>query len=110
MAAAAIEVITGVHPHPGYIGTYKNRSECLELIRRETGRSGVEFIWRQVMAENLIQERGINFAQRGDPVMIRRGSGHSIGIVGMDGALIVAAARGLVRIDRSKALTSWSIQ
>lgn len=110
MAAVAIQAMTGKHPHPEYIGAYSTRSECRALIRRETGKSGVEFIWQQVMQENGIQECPVKCAQRGDAVLIKRGkSGSSVAIVGLDGRLVVAGDVGLLLVDRGLAVRAWRV-
>jgi len=109
-AAAAIQVMTGTHPHPEYIGTYSTRVQCRDLIRRETGHSGVQFIWRKVMQEHGIEEGPPGFAQRGNPVLIKRGSsGYSVGIIGFGGEIEVAASLGLKRASRAQAVSSWRV-
>lgn len=109
MAAAAIEAMTGVHPDPSCVGAYSNRGQCNCLIKRRTGKFGAQHIWRQVMQQNGYEERPASFAQRGDPVLIKRTSSYSVGIVALDGDVIVAASKGLVKIPRDRAVSSWQI-
>lgn len=109
MAAAAIEAMTGAHPDPSFIGAYKTRPQCKYLIEKHTGKTGAEHIWRKVMQQSGYVERGAAFAQRGDPVLIKRTGGYSVGIIALDGDVIVAAGKGLVKIPRSKAVSSWQI-
>lgn len=109
-AAGAIQAITGEHPNPSYIGSYKTRSQALDVIRAKTGgKSGVQFIWRQVMESCGFKEIAANFAQRGDPVLVRRGSGHSVAVVGLSGNLMVPVKLGLASIDRKSAVTAWRV-
>lgn len=108
-AAAAIQAITGEHPNPTFIGAYATKWQAKDLIKRETGHAGVQFIWRKVMKLRGFEEIAVGFAQRGDPVLVRRGSGHSLAVISLSGKLMVATQVGLASIDRSLAVSAWRI-
>jgi len=107
--AAAIQAMTGTHPAPEYVGVYSNRSGAIDLIKRETGRTGAEFIWRKVMQKNGFIEGSAKFAQRGDPVLVSRKTDNSIGILGPDCRLFVLSRHGLAIVDRSFIVRSWQV-
>lgn len=112
MAAAAIEVMNGKHPHPEYIGQYHDRLSCLQLIKQETGTFDAGAMWAKVMLENGFPEIAPMMAQRGDALMVRDPTAENvIGILGMDGKIVICRRDGIARADptRTIILKAWRI-
>lgn len=101
--ASAIEAITGVDVAVEFRGRYASRDEARQIA------GSVEAAAVRVAAQFDLRAIGACFAQRGDISLVRRGGDASLGLIGLDGDLVVAGGRGLVKIGRGLAKRAWRV-
>jgi hypothetical protein len=108
--AGAIEAMTGVDMAAELRGKYSSRQEAFAVIRRLCGRATMTAVADHLSAAFGIAEVPVAFAQRGDPVQLRRGRAARLGLVAMHGTeILVPYAGGLLRLPLSHAVRAWRI-
>jgi hypothetical protein len=108
--ANAIEAMTAIDVAEPLRGTYSNRREALAAIKALCGRPTMEAVAEYLSSKHGIPEIPVRCAQRGDPVMLRRGRTSSLGIVAMHGTEILTPYKdGLLRLPLSQASRAWHI-
>lgn len=108
--SGAIEAMTGIDVADDLRGKYATRKEAFAAIQRLCGRPTMPAI-ADCLAERFgIAELPVAFAQRGDPVQLRRSRAASLGLVAMHGTEILTPyAAGLLRLPLSYAARAWHI-
>lgn len=108
--AGAIAAMTGVDVAADLRGEYSSRKEAFAAIQRVCGRPTMPAIADCLAERYSIAEEPVAFAQRGDPVQLRRGRAASLGLVAMHGTEILTPyADGLLRLPLSHAVRAWRI-
>ena len=101
--------MTDVDVAAPFRGQYGSRREAYRAIKAYAGRASVEAVTEQVTAEHAMPEVSPLRARRGDVVLLRRPKDFSLAIVGLDGAILAAVARGFERIPSSFAVRAWRV-
>jgi len=108
--ADAIAAMTGVDVAADLRGKYGSRIEAFELIRAQAGLPAMEAIAEKLASDFNLHEIAILRAERGDPVMLRRGRRSSLGIVAMHGTEVLTPFRhGLLRLPLNHATRAWHV-
>jgi hypothetical protein len=108
--AGAIAAMTDVDVAAELRGKYSSRREAFASIQRLCGRPTMPAVADYLAARFEIAETPVAFAQRGDPVQLRRGRAASLGLVAMHGTEILTPfADGLLRLPISHATRAWHI-
>lgn len=113
-AANVVEVLTGVDPAKEVRGVYDDARSALEFIRDG---GGLEKLVDAVLEScGLLAVIPPGLAQRGDVVLLRNhrqapwAGEYALAVVGLDGALLVPAAKGLERLPLDEAaVKAWRI-
>lgn len=101
---SAIEAMTGVDPAVRLRGKYRSIAEARQLV------GSVRAVAEGYAAQLKMPEIGVMHARRGDLVLIERPRAYSLGLVALDGKhLLVAGARGIVKIPRIRACRAWMV-
>jgi hypothetical protein len=108
---SAIEAMTGIDPGGEWRGKYDSPEGARSMIRAELLVSGEVNHWvRAVAAAQRMGKVAPAQAQRGDVVLLKRGRrGYSLGLVGLDGGVLVAGWKGLVAAPRELAVLAWRV-
>ncbi len=99
----AIQAMTGVDLAREYRGCYGSAEEARALAK------SVRAVAEQVAARHGLFEVSPQHAGRGDVVLIRRPRGHSLGLVVLNGGVLVAGAKGLMFAPRILAARAWRV-
>jgi hypothetical protein len=108
-ACDAILAMTHVDIAAPFRGQYGSRSEAYRAIEAYAGRASVEAVTERVISENGMPEVTPLKARRGDLVLLRRPKDFSLAIVGLDGAILAAGARGFERVPSCFAVRAWRV-
>jgi hypothetical protein len=116
--ASAIEAMTGVDPAQKYRGKYSTMREARDVAEDvwlpfDSRRSSwIAFLVEAVTEQNQMVEVSRYRARRGDVALIKRSSGHSLGIVSLNGSSVtVVAGDCLIGIpfSRIKSARAWRV-
>ena len=100
-----IKTITGVDLGVDYRGVYKNLDGAKLALKRDGGS-----LYHATIKKLGLPMNNVNFAQRGDLVMLRGDEGLSLGIVDNSGAKILGYNHtGLLSHPLSRAIKAWKI-
>lgn len=107
--AGAIDAKCAVDLAADLRGTYHSRESAAEAVQRLCGGSTV-----LQAAEHLFELYGcaaepVDFAQRGDAVLLQMEQTELLGIVAMDGRLVAPGPRGLLYFRRQCAVRAWRV-
>ena len=108
-ACDAILAMTGVDVAAPFRDGYGSRREAYRAIKEYAGRASVEAVTARVTAENQMPEVTPRQARRGDVILLRRPKDFSLAIVGLDGTILAAGARGFERVPSSFAVRAWRV-
>lgn len=102
-----LESMTGVNYAAGIKG-YKNRKGARSIIAQY---GSLDQLVESIAAEHKLQEVPVNFAHRGDPVIVEHNLGRSLGLIDLTGrSIIVAQGRGFTRVPRHMAERAWRLE
>ncbi len=88
---------------------YDTKLKSLRIIR-DKGDGTIDGLADYVATRWELPECGINFANRGDPVLCDTELGRTFGVIDLTGRLIVcAAARGFVRLPLATGVRAWHL-
>jgi len=108
--AGAIAAMTEVDVAAELRGKYSSRREAFTAIQRLCGWPTMPAVADYLAERFVIAETPVVFAQRGDPVQLRRGRAASLGLVAMHGTEILPPyADGLLRLPLSHATRAWHV-
>lgn len=112
-ACDAVQVITGTDLAADFRGKYADARAALVAIREYAG-GGIDLLAEKKAAQFGLKEVPINFASRGDIVLIQQDgdpeSRLALGIVGMNGRhALCAGDEGLKHITREQWVKAWKI-
>jgi hypothetical protein len=106
--ADAVLAMTGTDLAGEFRGRYHSRREALDLCKSYSGARTVRSL--AVKAFQVLPEVPVSLAQRGDIVLVRRSSDHSLGIISLSGRDIMAlSSEGCSRLALSSAVRAWRI-
>ena len=108
--ADAIQTITGVDLACGLRAKYSSLREARWILRARYGSGSIVRSVAKLFSVAAIPEVPPRLAHRGDPVIARRGTDFQIGVIGLNGSIVITSeANGLVRVSRSLAVRAWHI-
>lgn len=105
----AIVAMTGADVAAPLRGQYHSRRQAFRAIELFAGRASVEAATERITTEHHMTEISPGYAQRGDILLLDRAFDCSLAIVGLDGTLLAAAARGYERAPLSLARRAWRL-
>jgi hypothetical protein len=108
--ADAIQATTGVDVADPLRDKYRTRTEAFAAIKVLCGKASMEAVAAYLAARHGIQEVPVLCAQRGDAVVLGKGSRSALGIVAMHGTEILTPYKdGILRLPLSHALKAYRI-
>lgn len=108
--ANAVEAMTGVDIAAAFRGRYHSRAEAMDLCEQYSGGRSIRYLVTKALREQGLVQAPASTAQRGDIVLVRRGTSYSLGIVGLNGREIVAAAEhAYLRLPLNLAVCAWRV-
>ena len=108
--ADAILSITGKDIAEELRGRYSSLREARWILRARCGSSSIERSVAKLFSVAGLPEVSPLFAHRGDPVIARGGSDFQIGVVGLNGSIVInSETQGLIEIPRTLAVRAWHI-
>ena len=108
--ADAIRAITGEDLACGLRARYSSLREARWILRARYGSASIERSVAKLFSVAGLPEVSPRFAHRGDPVIARGGSDFQIGVVGLNGSIVINSERhGLIDIPPSLAVRAWHI-
>lgn len=109
--ADALAAMTGEDVAPELRGVYSNRREALAAIGRICGAPRMDALAAHLAAANGLREVPVAMAHRGDPVVLRRGTRSSLGIVDLyHGFLLTPCKFGLLRLRLDHATRAFHLE
>jgi hypothetical protein len=109
-SCSAIAAMAGHDLAAWFRGRYRTRKEAMQLIRERTGHTGVKAIAEYAAAECGLPSVSVSMAQRGDMVLVGRGSKAVLGIVSLLGTDVMCLNKtGIVRVALEHATAAWRI-
>ena len=108
--ADAIRAITGEDLARDLRARYSSLREARWILRARFGSASIERSVAKLFALAGLPEVSPRFAHRGDPVIARGGSDFQIGVVGLNGSIVInSETQGLIEIPRTLAVRAWHI-
>jgi len=108
--ADAILAVTGEDLAAGLRGHYSSLREARWLLRARYGSASIERSVARLFSIAGIPEITPGFAMRGDPVIARSGRDFQIGLVALNGSIIInSETKGLASVPRSLVTRAWHI-
>jgi len=108
--ADSIQAMTGIDVGEPLRGKYRTRVEAFSAIKALCGRASMEAVAAYLAHQHNIPEVPVLSAQRGDAVVLRKGSRSSLGIVAMHGTEILTPYKdGILRLPLSLATAAYHI-
>lgn len=108
--ADAIRTITDEDLASGLRGNYSSLKEARWLLRARYGSASIERSVARLFSAAGVRVVGTGFAQRGDAVIARNGVDFQIGVVGLNGSILINSENeGLVNVPRSFMTRAWCI-
>jgi hypothetical protein len=105
-----VEAMTGHDMAAWFRGRYSTRKQALELVRERTGHPSVKAIAEYAAAECEMRPVGILMAQRGDMVLVGKGSKAVLGIVSLLGTDVMCqGTSGITRVAFEHAVAAWRV-
>ena len=102
--ADAIQTITGEDLASGLRAGYSSLHEARWLLRAKYGSASIEQSVAGLFSVAAIPEIAPRLAHRGDPVIARSGRDFQIGVMGLNGSIVInSEMKGLVSVPRSLA-------
>lgn len=106
--ADAVLAMTGADIAAEFRGRYRSRREAFTLAENYAGKRSIRALIEKALAQ--LPEVPVLCAQRGDPMLIRRGSDYSLGLIDLSGQRIVKpAASGFVTFPLTHAVCAWRV-
>jgi hypothetical protein len=105
----AIEAMTGVDVAAPLRGQYSSRKQAFRAIEKYAGHPSVQAVTERVTRDHEMPEVTPLLAQRGDVVLLERSYDFSLALVGLDGAILAAAAVGFEHAPLSLATRAWRV-
>ena len=106
----AIETITGEDLASGLRASYSSLREARWILRARYGSASIERSVAKLFSVAAIPEIAPRLAHRGDPVIARSGRDFQLGVMGLNGSIVVnSETNGLVSVPRSLAARAWNI-
>ena len=107
--ADAILAVTGLDLANGLRLQYSSLREARWLLRARYGSSSIEKSVATLFFRAGFPQSAPGLAQRGDPVMARQGRDFQIGVIGLNGSVVInSETKGLVRLPRSLVTRAWN--
>lgn len=108
--ADAIQAMTDVDIADVYRGKYSSRDTAMALVKEIDGKASVQACaYGRALAYGM-KEVPVNFAQRGDMILVTRARDYSLGIVAPTGRHIIIALRvGYGLVDISRGCRAWRV-
>jgi hypothetical protein len=108
--ADAILAVTGDDLAAGLRGSYSSLGEARWLLRARYGSASIERSVARLFSIAGIPGITPGFAMRGDPVIARSGRDFQIGLVALNGGIIInSETKGLTSVPRSLVTRAWHI-
>ena len=108
-ACNCIKLITGMDVAKPWRGRYKTHRGAAGTLRRIAG-GGLEAVAETIAATNNFEEVPVNFARRGDVVLLDEERGPALCVVGSDGVFAVGPGPdGLKRVPVIDCRRAWRI-
>ena len=108
--ADAIRTITGADLACGLRARYSSLREARWILRARYGSASIERSVAKLFSVAELPEVSPRFAHRGDPVIARGGSDFQVGVVGLNGSIVInSETQGLIEIPRTLAVRAWHI-
>ena len=108
--ADAIQTITGEDLAIGLRATYSSLREARWILRARYGSASIERSVARLFSVAAIPEIAPRLANRGDPVIARSGRDFQIGVMGLNGSIVInSETKGLASVPRSLATRAWHI-
>lgn len=106
----SIRAITGEDLARDLRARYSSLREARWILRARFGSASIERSVAKLFALAGLPEVSPRFAHRGDPVIARGGSDFQIGVVGLNGSIVInSETQGLIEIPRTLAVRAWHI-
>jgi hypothetical protein len=91
-------------------GKYSSRKQAFQLIKERTGGSGISAIAEYAAAEFGMPCVPVLMAQRGDMVLVGKGSKALLGIVSLSGMdVLCQSTNGIIRVAFEHATRAWRV-
>ena len=108
--ADAILSITGEDLAAELRAKYSSLREARWVLRARYGSASIERSVAKLFCVAGLPEVSPRFAHRGDPVIARCDSDFQIGVVGLNGSVVINSERqGLIDVPRTLAVRAWHI-
>ena len=108
--ADAIIAVTGEDVAAGLRARYSSLLEARWILRARFGSASIERSVAKLFSLAGIREIPPRFAHRGDPVIVRRGPDFQIGVIGLNGLVVInSETKGLVFVPRSIVTRAWCL-
>ena len=89
---------------------YSSLDEARWLLRARFGSRSIERSVARLFSRAGLPDCAPGLARRGDPVVVRRERNFQIGVIALDGSVVVnSETKGLVHIPRSLVTRAWHI-
>lgn len=105
----AIHAMTGVDVASPLREKYGSRKQAFRAIAKYAGHPSVQAVTERVTADHRMPEISPSLAQRGDVALITRNYDFSLALVGLDGGILAAGARGYERVPPLLAVRAWRV-
>jgi hypothetical protein len=97
--AGAIEAMTGVDVAESLRGKYHSRREAFAEIRSLCGKATMEAVAVYLAEQYGLKEVPLSFAQRGDPVVLKKGRASTLGVIAMHSTeVLMPYQNGILRV------------
>ena len=107
--ADALLAVTGLDLAADLRFQYSSLREARWLLRARYGSASIETSVGILFLRAGLQRCDPGMAQRGDPVMARQGSDFQVGVIGLNGSVVInSETKGLVRLPRSLVTRAWN--
>ena len=108
--ADAIQTITGEDLASGLRAGYSSLREARWLLRARYGSASVERSVERLFSVAAFPEVAPWCAHRGDPVIARSGGDFQMGVMGLNGSVVInSETKGLVSVPRFLVTRAWHI-
>jgi hypothetical protein len=108
--ADAIVAVTGEDLAAGLRARYSSLREARWILRARYGSASIERSVAKLFSLAGVREVSPGFAHRGDPVIARSGRDFQIGVIGLNGLIVINyETKGLVSVPRSLATRAWCV-
>jgi hypothetical protein len=108
--ADAILSTTGEDLAADLRGKYSSLDEARWLLRARFGSASIERSVARLFSRAGLPGCAPGLARRGDPVVVRHERSFQIGVIALDGSVVVnSETKGLVHIPRSLVTRAWHI-